>query len=51
MSKQPRLDAPETLSRVSRDYGRAIERFLGINTSSVNRLAVSKELPEMEKYL
>jgi putative transposase len=26
-------------------------RFLGINTSAVNRLAVSDELPEVEKYI
>ena len=26
-------------------------RFLGINTSAVNRLAVSDELPDIEKYI
>jgi len=31
--------------------GADVARFLGINTSSVNRLAVSDELPEIEKYL
>jgi len=28
-----------------------VARFLGINTSAVNRLAVSDELPEVEKYV
>ena len=33
-------------------YSRAqVARFLGITTSAVNRLAVSDELPEVEKYL
>jgi len=31
--------------------GAEVARFLGINTSAVNRLAVSDELPEVEKYL
>jgi hypothetical protein len=31
--------------------GADVARFLGINTSAVNRLAVSEELPEIEKYL
>ena len=31
--------------------GADVARFLGINTSVVNRLAVSDELPELEKYL
>jgi len=31
--------------------GADVARFLGINTSAVNRLAVSDELPEVEKYL
>ena len=31
--------------------GADIARFLGINTSAVNRLAVSDELPEVEKYV
>jgi predicted transcriptional regulator len=30
--------------------GADVARFLGINTSAVNRLAVSDELPEVEKY-
>ena len=28
-----------------------VARFLGINTSAVNRLAVSDKLPEVEKYV
>ena len=31
--------------------GADVARFLGITTSAVNRLAVSDELPEIEKYL
>ncbi len=31
--------------------GPDVARFLGINTSAVNRLAVSDELPEVEKYV
>jgi REP element-mobilizing transposase RayT len=31
--------------------GAEVARFLGINTSAVNRLAVSDELPEVEKYI
>jgi chromosomal replication initiation ATPase DnaA len=31
--------------------GADVARFLGINTSAVNRLAFSDELPEVEKYL
>lgn len=31
--------------------GADMARFLGINTSAVNRLAVSDELPEVEKYV
>ena len=31
--------------------GADVARFLGINTSAVNRLAVSDELPEVEKYI
>ena len=31
--------------------GADVARFLGINTSAVNRLAVSDELPEIEKYV
>jgi putative transposase len=31
--------------------GAAVARFLGVTTSSVNRLAVSKELPEFKQYL
>ena len=31
--------------------GADVARFLGINTSVVNRLAVSDELPEVEKYV
>jgi putative transposase len=31
--------------------GADVARFLGINTSAVNRLAVSNELPEVEKYI
>jgi len=30
--------------------GADVARFLGINTSAVNRLAVSDELPEVAKY-
>ena len=31
--------------------GADVARFLGINTSAVNRLAVSDELSELEKYV
>ena len=31
--------------------GADVARFIGINTSAVNRLAVSDELPEVEKYV
>jgi putative transposase len=31
--------------------GADVARFLGINTSAVNRLAVSDELPEIKKYM
>ena len=31
--------------------GADVARFLGITTSAVNRLAVSDELPEVEKYV
>jgi hypothetical protein len=31
--------------------GAAVARFLGVTTSSVNRLAVSEELPEVQRYL
>jgi hypothetical protein len=31
--------------------GADVARFLGINTSAVNRLAVSDELPEVKKYI
>jgi hypothetical protein len=31
--------------------GAEVARFLGINTSVVNRLAVSDESPEVEKYI
>ena len=31
--------------------GADVARFLGINTSAVNRLAASDELSEIEKYL
>jgi hypothetical protein len=31
--------------------GAEVARFLGVTTSSVNRLAVSEELPEVRKYL
>jgi len=31
--------------------GADVARFLGINTSAVNRLAVSDELPEVMKYI
>ncbi len=31
--------------------GADVACFLGINTSAVNRLAVSDELPEIEKYI
>ena len=31
--------------------GAEVARFLGVTTSSVNRLAVSEELPELPKYL
>jgi hypothetical protein len=30
---------------------RMLHAFLGLNTSAVNRLAVSDELPEVEKYI
>ena len=30
--------------------GAEVARFFGINTSAVNRLAVSDELPDVEKY-
>ena len=31
--------------------GAGVARFLGVTTSSVNRLAVSQELPEVKRYL
>ena len=31
--------------------GADVARFLGITTSAVNRLAVSDELPDVEKYV
>jgi len=31
--------------------GAGVARFLGINTSAVNRLAFSDELPKVEKYV
>ena len=31
--------------------GADVARFLGINASAVNRLAVSDESPELEKYV
>jgi hypothetical protein len=31
--------------------GAGVARFLGVTTSSVNRLAVSEELPNLRKYL
>jgi len=31
--------------------GAAVARFLGVTTSSVNRLAASEELPEVKRYL
>ena len=31
--------------------GANVERFLGINTSAVNRLAVPDELPNVERYV
>ena len=31
--------------------GADVARFLGINTSAVNRLAISDELPEAMKYV
>ena len=31
--------------------GADVARFLGINTSAVNRLAVSDELPDIEEYI
>ena len=31
--------------------GAGVVRFLGVTTSSVNRLAVSEELPEVKRYL
>ncbi|MFA5027818.1 MAG: transposase [Candidatus Methylomirabilota bacterium] len=31
--------------------GAAVARFLGVTTSSANRLAVSEELPEVQRYL
>ena len=31
--------------------GAGVARFLGVTTSSVNRLAVSAELPEVKRYL
>jgi len=31
--------------------GADVVRFLGITTSAVNRLAVSDEVPEVEKYV
>ena len=31
--------------------GAGVARFLGVTTSSVNRLAVSEELPEVKRYL
>jgi len=60
LPRQARLDAPGPLHHVT---GRTINgkryyatdagaaRFPGINTSAVNRLSVSDELPEVEKYV
>ena len=31
--------------------GAGVARFLGINISAANRLAVYEELPEVEKYI
>ena len=31
--------------------GAAVARYLGVTTSSVNRLAASEELPEVKRYL
>jgi len=31
--------------------GAGVARFLGVATSSVNRLAASEELPEVKRYL
>ncbi len=31
--------------------GAGVARFLGVTTSSVNRLAASEELPEVKRYL
>jgi hypothetical protein len=31
--------------------GAEVARFLGVTTSSVNRLAVSEQLPEVRRYL
>ena len=31
--------------------GAEVARFLGVTTSSVNRLAVSKEVADLKKYL
>ena len=47
---EPRLDAPGALHHV---MGRCadVARFLGINTSAVNWLATSYELPEVEKFI
>ena len=44
-------DRENFLERLAGLYGADVARFLGINTSAVNRLAVSDELPELEKYL
>ncbi len=33
------------------DSGTEVARFLGVTTSSVNRLAVTEELPTFRKYM
>jgi len=45
--RQPNLDAVKKMGYSGAD----VARFLGINTSAVNRLAVSDDSAEVEKYV
>ena len=49
MPGQPRFDKPGAPHRVM-GRGVGVGRSLGINTYAVNRLAVSYELQEVEKF-
>lgn len=50
MVKSPMILSQIAVKRMGYS-GTGVARFLGITTSAVNRLAVSDELPEIEKYL